>query len=123
LEDEREAHREIPASPAATGVVGSKGEPLFHKLNPKCANPACPKPFHWLAGGKFFRFRPDSPFPDANFQSPHRLMSGHDVKHYWLCERCSQVFSLEYDASQGAVVKLIRPELPAGRSPKQMTAA
>jgi len=123
LEDEREEHREIPASPAATGVVGSKGEPLFHKLNPKCANPACPKPFHWLAGGKFFRFRPDSPFPDANFQSPHRLMSGHDVKHYWLCERCSQVFSLEYDASQGAVVKLIRPELPAGRSPKQMTAA
>ena len=34
--------------------------PLFHQQHPKCANPACSAAFHWLGGGKFFRFH-DSP--------------------------------------------------------------
>ncbi|MGA7556071.1 MAG: hypothetical protein WBW54_20155, partial [Candidatus Acidiferrales bacterium] len=36
-----------------------QGTPLFQKCHPKCANPACPTAFHWLGGGKFFRFRPN----------------------------------------------------------------
>jgi hypothetical protein len=45
------------------------------------------------------------------------------VKHYWLCEHCSHVFTLAYDESQSVMLKLRWSELPAAESPKQFTAA
>jgi len=99
-----------------------QGTPLFHKLNPKCANPACPTAFHWLAGGKFLRFRTrekdqiaDRPAPDA----PKNL---HDVKHFWLCERCARIFTLVHDAQQGIVLRLLWPELPLAEPRKEVSA-
>jgi hypothetical protein len=101
-------------SPRGTGEV--PGEPLSQKLHPKCANPACAAAFHWTTGGRFFRFRADS----ANSTAEHK--EGHGVKHYWLCERCSHIFTLVYDESHGVVLKVFWPELPAEEPAKQLLA-
>ena len=123
LEEQRQEHRNNPAGPAAPGAGESAGEPLFHSHHPKCANPACQSAFHWLGGGKFFRFRPDSPTPSSETLVSRPPAEPRGVRHYWLCERCSHVFSLAYDENQGVVLKLLRPELPAETSPKHLTAA
>lgn len=122
LEEERRAHRDSSNETSTPGGGERKGEPLFQSLHPKCANPACPTAFHWLAGGKFFRFRPESGASHSNKGTPSPLgIPG--VKHYWLCEHCSHVFTLADEESQGVVLKLRWPELPAAESPKQFTAA
>jgi hypothetical protein len=123
LEEERQAHRGDSNGPSAPPDAESKGEPLFQSLHPKCANPACPTAFHWLGGGKFFRFRPDSSAANPNHPKDQAACGPHSVRHYWLCERCSQGFSLAYDESQGVVLKLVWPELPAAEPRKQLTAA
>jgi hypothetical protein len=76
-----------------------KGTPLYQSLLPKCANPACPTAFHRTGGGKFFRFRSD-PVSAGGSNSVADSQSGiHGVRHYWLCERCSHVFTLVYAKS------------------------
>ena len=93
-----------------------RGTPLYSKQHPKCANPACPATFHWTVGGKFFRFRPDldsaqdSSFADDNPQGIH------GVRHYWLCERCSHVFTLVYDEGCGVIINLLWPEIAAQKA-------
>jgi hypothetical protein len=111
LEEDRKAQLQHENKYPLPGGEVTAGTPLFQKLHPKCANPACPTAFHWLAGGKFFRFRSDgdpSPAP-------------HGVRHYWLCEYCSHVLTLVYDEERGVVLKLLWAELrvakAAGRGP------
>jgi hypothetical protein len=105
LEQERERHRqEDERRPLNTPE--SRGIPLYEKLHPKCANPACPAAFHWLAGGKFFRFRPEEVSSSEN-QPKGNSATGHQgVKHYWLCESCLRLFTLVYEREQGVVLKL-----------------
>src|SRR5215831_12689062 len=102
-----------------------KGIPLYQKkdeggtfdkttaLHPKCANPACPTAFHWTGGGKFFRFRPDAASQSGNSPTPDSSGEIQALRHYWLCERCSRVFTLVYDEHHGVVLKDLWPELPA----------
>jgi len=101
LEEERKAQHQEREQPLPGGDVAA-GIPLSQKLHPKCANPACAAAFHWLEGGKFFRFRPD------NDSSP----AAHDVQHYWLCEHCSHVLTLVYEEKHGVVPELLWRELP-----------
>jgi hypothetical protein len=110
------------ASPASTpaGSVGV-GEPLFGKLHPKCANPACAAAFHWLAGGRFFRFRPGSLTPSSKEQAAQTPELTAVAKHYWLCERCTQVYTLNYD-DRGVLVQPQWPELPVSEPAKQFPA-
>lgn len=109
----------LPTPPPA-GVL--KGTPLYRKqdeglqgfdrtasLHPKCANPACPKAFHWTAGGKFFRFRPESAAAVATASTGDSARGIHGVRHYWLCERCAQMFTLVYDDQCGVVLKTLWP--------------
>jgi hypothetical protein len=99
-----------------------KGTPLYSKQHPKCANSACPATFHWTMGGKFFRFRPDvdsARDSNATGDSPQGI---HAVRHYWLCERCSQVFTLVYDEGCGVTIKLLWPEMAAETAQKAATA-
>ena len=111
LEREREGHhqedkRTPPGSlwwRCAQCGQESRGIPLYEKFHPKCANPACPTAFHWLAGGRFFRFRPEE--TSANLPKVDSPTGYHGVKHYWLCERCSGLFTLVYEQEQGAVLK------------------
>jgi hypothetical protein len=100
-----------------------RGTPLYSKQHPKCANPACPATFHWTVGGKFFRFRPDlDSAPDSNFtgDNPQGI---HGVKHYWLCERCSQVFTMVYEEECGVIIKLLWPEIAAETAQKASASA
>ena len=123
LEEERMAVQRTPSKqPAPTG--GSlRGTPLYQKQYPKCANPACPTAFHWTGGGKFFRFRAD-PVPANGSNSTGDTPRGiHGVRHYWLCERCSHVFTLVYEEGYGVMLKLPWPELAAGETHKELSAA
>jgi hypothetical protein len=99
-----------------------RGTPLYQKQHPKCANPACPTAFHWTGGGKFFRFRP-GPVSASGSNSTADLPGGiHGVRHYWLCERCSQAFTLVYEEGYGVMLKVLWSELPAGETHEELTA-
>jgi hypothetical protein len=106
----------------ANGRV-TKGVALHQNFQPKCANPACPTAFHWLAGGKFFRFRPDDVAVSSNPSVTESTGNVHGVKHFWLCERCSQVFTLVYDAEHGVVLTLRWLELPHIEALKELPAS
>ena len=90
-----------------------KGTPLYTKEHPKCANPACSTAFHWTGGGKFFRFRPDPESAACGGTTANAAPGIHHVRHYWLCERCTHVFTLVYDEPCGVVIKLLWPEIVA----------
>jgi hypothetical protein len=107
--------------PAASGGT-LKGAPLYQKEHPKCANPACPTAFHWTGGGKFFRFRPDPVAANQNNSTDDSPGGIHGVRHYWLCESCSHVFTLVHEEGRGVTIKPIWPELPAGETPKVLSA-
>jgi len=108
--------------PSAPSGGKATGEPLSQKLHPKCANPACPKAFRWLEGGKFFRFRPESAAPSSRGKGAPSLLGIPGVEHYWLCERCSHVFTLAFEENKGVMLKLLWPELLVAECPKQLTA-
>jgi hypothetical protein len=123
LESQRQAQRDSPIPPSAPGAKESHADPLFHSVYRKCANPACPTAFDWLGGGKFFRFQPLSAPLHSEAQGALLLTGTHGVWHYWLCERCSQVFTLTHDETQFVVLKLLCPELPSAESQKEFTVA
>ena len=106
--------------PAPSGGEAS-GESLSQKLHPKCANPACSAAFRWLAGGKFFRFRPESVAPHSEDKTVPSPLGIPGVEHFWLCDRCSHVFTLAFEENQGVMLKLLYPELLAAEHPKQLT--
>jgi hypothetical protein len=123
LEEERAIAQRTLGNQPTPNVGTWRGTPLYQELHPKCANPTCPTAFHWTGGGKFFRFRPES--VSGGKSSPTAESPGeiHRVKHYWLCERCSQVFTLVYDEQSGVVIKDIWPELPVSKTHKELSAA
>ena len=85
---------------------------MFQHANPKCANPACQTAFDWTKDGKYFRFGREQVCESRGQQNEpeHNL---HDVEHFWLCNRCSQMFTLVYAKGQGVV---LRPALPPNAS-------
>ena len=98
----------------------AQGTALHENLHPKCANPACATAFHCLEGGKFLRFRPDEASRNqvqARSDSPKDLPG---VKRFWLCERCSHVFTLVSDGGSGVMLKVLRPELPLTETLKEL---
>jgi hypothetical protein len=124
LEEEHVAAKRALSNQPAPTAGDSRGTPLYQKQHPKCANPACPAAFHWTGGGKFFRFQPN-PAPEGEGNSVTNSPSGiHGVRHYWLCERCSQIFTLVYDDQCGVVLKALLTALPAPtESHKEASAA
>ncbi len=123
LEEERTALRRDQHKESTPSREGLRGTPLYQKEDPKCANPACATAFHWTGGGKFFRFRPD---PVSENESNSRADSPrgiHGVRHYWLCERCSQVFTLVYHEGDGVMLKRMWPELPVSEAAKNVSVA
>lgn len=92
------------SNPVAAPDEAGRSAAALHE-NAKCANPACPVAFDWRKGGKFFRFRQN---PGATGQTgENQPPSGiHGVKHYWLCDRCSHLFTLAYEEHAGVVLKV-----------------
>jgi hypothetical protein len=124
LEEERAAPEGNQRGQVASGdSKTTKGTPLYQKQHPKCANPACPTAFHWTGGGKFFRFRPDSNWKSESGSALDSPGGTHGVRHYWLCERCSQMFKLLYDEQYGVVLKALWPEVPMTEASKKASAA
>jgi hypothetical protein len=122
IEKERQASRAEGNRPSAPSGAEATGERLSQKLHPKCANPACPTAFRWLAGGKFFRFRPESAASHSKDKGAPSLLGIPGVEHYWLCEHCSHVFTLSFEENQGVMLKVLYPELLPPERPKQLTA-
>jgi hypothetical protein len=113
---EKNIHHDALPGPSEAGI------PLHHNLHPKCANPACPTAFHWLGGGKFFRFRPRNEAETRNAKFADAPANLHGVRHYWLCEHCAHIFTLVYENESGVVLKLLWPEL-AVTEPQKATLA
>jgi len=61
----------------------------------KCANPECTHLFQ-AGEGRFFRFLQN--IPDGE------ISNAHGVRHYWLCDRCSESLTLRYREDVGIVV-------------------
>ena len=122
IEETRQALLGEGPRTSAPGSGEVAGASLSQKLHPKCANPACPTAFRWLAGGKFFRFRPESVASHPGDKGAPSLLGISGVEHFWLCDRCSHVFTLAFEENQGVVLKLLYPALLAAERPKQLTA-
>jgi len=61
-----------------------------------CANPDCATPLDYHQG-QFFRFHNDHVDELADMKS-------HSVQHFWLCERCSEKYTLQYEKSRGVLI-------------------
>lgn len=122
LEEERRALPRDATKQQTPRGEALKGTPLYQGFHLKCANPACPTAFHWRGGGKFFRFRPAQVSANVSNSRTDSTIGRHDIKHYWLCERCSRVFTLVEGAGYGVVLKLLWPELPAAAAHKEFAA-
>jgi hypothetical protein len=85
-------------------------------LRPKCANPSCAASFEWLAGGKLFRFRRESGQHIPTDGNDAGASESHPVGHFWLCERCSNVYRLDYVPGRGVAILPLWPELPAAKN-------
>jgi hypothetical protein len=123
LEEERTASRRDQHKQQTLTREALRGTPLYQEEDPKCANPGCATAFHWTGGGKFFRFRPDPVLAigcNARVDSPRGI---HGVRHYWLCEGCSHVFTLVYEEGYGVMLKLMWPELPVSEPIKKFSVA
>jgi hypothetical protein len=121
LEAEREVRPPIDhKQQGASEGQAVKDLPLCQSLHPKCANPACPTAFHWLAGGKFFRFRPEQIPASVYNPSKGSPVGLHGVHHYWLCEHCSHIFTLVFVNESGVVLKLLWQELPVAEAQKEL---
>jgi hypothetical protein len=123
LEEGRGALHAEGNPPAAPSGGEATVAPLSQKLHPKCANPACSAAFRWLAGGKFFRFRPEAAASHSENKAAPSPLGIPGVEHFWLCDRCSHVFTLAFEEDQGVILKLLYPELLAAEHPKQLTSA
>jgi hypothetical protein len=68
-----------------------------------CANRACASPFHYLRGGRLYRFdlrAPSTPCTDV----PNAICSSkpaHATVFFWLCEPCSAKYSLHFNFRDG----------------------
>ena len=74
----------------------------------KCANPACTVPFRSLREGKLFIAEapqnvPDSLFDGLRKKTPRR-------EHFWLCQACSNHFTLRFDVDQGMMTVPLQHE-------------
>jgi hypothetical protein len=96
---------------------------MFHNLHPKCANPACVSEFSWLNGGKLFRFHRDHVPLQSMDQTEVRPGHSHHVEHFWLCERCSHIYTLGYEPGRGILIRQLWPELPAAEDRMRLPVA
>jgi hypothetical protein len=89
----------------------SKEEPVFWK----CANPDCEVSFDYRQG-RFFRF------PNGQSQREPRLGT-HSVRHFWLCRRCADTFTLSYREGLGVLISRRLDVLSDSHTPRRIAAA
>ena len=82
----------------------AQGNPMYLK----CAHPDCSSDFDY-GQGRLFRFQ-------QTRQQEQQPSHWHAVKHYWLCARCCESYSIEYQKGVG-VLLMERLEALAGAKP------
>jgi hypothetical protein len=85
-----------------------------------CANPGCTLPFHYLRGGRLYRFDIASPItPCADV--PNAIYNPNPTRatvFFWLCGQCSSKYSLCFDFCDGvSLVPLTNPARKASTAP------
>lgn len=85
-------------------------------LHPKCANPSCAAAFGWMAGGKLFHFHRETKDIHLPVSCEMGGEHSHLIEHFWLCERCSNIYTLKYEPSEGVKIFSLWPELAAAKS-------
>lgn len=71
----------------------------------RCANPACNKPFHYLRGGRLYRFEGRTTAARKNLaRAVYTVSPEHISVFFWLCQECSSRLSLSFDGHFVAVV-------------------
>lgn len=84
----------------------------------ECSNPQCGKPFHYLRGGKLFRFdvrRPVEPCRDI----PNAICASKPAQasvFFWLCGDCSRQHSVRFSLREGISIVPLEM-LPEGNDP------
>lgn len=82
----------------------------------ECSNPQCAKPFHYLRGGRLYRFdvrRPVEPCRDV----PNAICASKPSEasvFFWLCADCSHRYSLRFSLREGTSVVPLEPVPEAG---------
>jgi hypothetical protein len=92
-------------------------------IRPKCANPNCAASFEWLGGGHLFRFRRDSMGLAPACGENTRANGPRPIGHFWLCERCSNIYTLNYKPGRGVVILPLWPVLPAAKNDMHLPAS
>jgi hypothetical protein len=92
-------------------------------IRPKCANPSCAAAFEWMAGGKLFRFPRESRDFAPLDGRPASASASHPIGHFWLCERCSNVYTLQYKPGRGVMILPLWPELPSAKNDMHLPAS
>ena len=65
----------------------------------KCANPACPTPFHYLHDGRLYRMETGAHGPQlVGEKKPVRK-----IEYFWLCNGCSDEMTLSYQPGKGVI--------------------
>jgi hypothetical protein len=122
LERQRATEAKTQRSVPASGGNSPNASPLYQSMHPKCANPSCATEFRWTAGGKFFRFHIErAPAQSAGEYGAVSPAGTHEVRHYWLCEKCCQPYTLSSEEPSKVVVKPLWPEISAVESHKNLT--
>lgn len=81
----------------------------------QCANSKCGRAFHYLRGGRLYRFdlrQPKEPCVDV----PNAICaskSSHASVYFWLCGDCSRKYTVRFTSHDGVSV------LPVGRLPER----
>jgi hypothetical protein len=92
-------------------------------LHPKCANPSCAASFDWMGGGKLFRFPREHRELASSDGKDASAGGSNAIGHFWLCERCSNVYTLHFEHGRGVVILPLWPELPAAKDNMHLPAS
>jgi hypothetical protein len=75
----------------------------------KCAHPDCSSDFDY-GQGRLFRFQ-------QSLSQPQQPTHWHAVKHYWLCGRCCENYTIEYQKRVGVLLMERLEKLAPGQAP------
>jgi len=81
----------------------------------KCANPDCAIHFDYWHG-RFFRFH-------KTHNEGAEPSNTHSVQHFWLCEHCSGMYTLECRSSVGVVIRFQFGKLSKADTYRRIAAA
>lgn len=80
-----------------------------------CANPDCAVTFHYLRGGRLYRFEVKSPSAPCN-DVPNAICSlkpSFATVYFWLCESCCSHLALRFNPSSGVTLQSLPPSAEA----------